>query len=90
MDPFGPPLLASVCVACAFAALGLWSGKPWGYRVAVGLLVVNLVGDVANVLLGVEPRAIVGVPIVVGLLAFLARAKVRSYFRLDPSGAAQP
>jgi hypothetical protein len=81
MDPGGVLLLAAVCVACASAALGLWSGRLWGYRLAVVLLTVNLLGDLANVLLGVEPRALVGVPIVAALLFFLASARVRSYFR---------
>jgi hypothetical protein len=49
--------------------------------VAVLLLVVNLVGDVTNVVLGVEPRAIVGIPIVAALLIYLTGANVRSYFR---------
>jgi hypothetical protein len=81
VDPAGPLLLGVVSAACASAAGGLWGGKPWGYRVAVALLVVNLLGDIANVLLGVEPRAIVGVPIVAALLVFLASARVRSYFQ---------
>ena len=81
MGRVAPALLAAVCMACGLAAMGLWNRKPWGYRLAVGLLIVNLVGDIGNVLLGVEPRAIVGVPIVAGLLVFLARKQVRSYFR---------
>ena len=73
-------LLAGVSVACASAAVGLWWARPWGYRVAVSLLLVNLVGDVLNGLLGVEPRALLGVPIVVGLLLYLASGRVRWYF----------
>jgi hypothetical protein len=46
----------------------------------MGLLVVNLLAEITNVVLGVERRAIVGVPIVAGLLAFLATNRVRSYF----------
>jgi hypothetical protein len=80
MGPMSLVLLAAVCAACASAAIGLWSGKPWGYRVAVVLLVVNLMGDIINVLFGVEPRAVVGVPIVGGLLVYLASRRVRAYF----------
>ncbi|HZF13816.1 MAG TPA: hypothetical protein VFE33_33910 [Thermoanaerobaculia bacterium] len=50
-------LMLTVSVACALASRGLWRGRPWGYRLAVGILVVNLLGDVTNVILGTEPRA---------------------------------
>ena len=73
--------MAVVCAACAVAAAGLRNGRMWGYRVAVALLGINLVADIVNVLLGVEPRAIVGVPIVIALLVFLASGRVRAYFR---------
>ena len=66
--------------ACGTAAFGLWRGRLWGYRVATGLLIVNLVGDIANVALGTEPRAIVGIPIVALLLFYLSRPGVRTYF----------
>ncbi len=84
MGPMSMVLLAAVCVACGSAAVGLWGGKPWGYRVGIVLLVVNLTGDIINVLGGVEPRVVVGVPIVGGLLAYLARPRVRAYFRRPP------
>jgi hypothetical protein len=48
---------------------------------AVGLIVTNLLGNVSNVLLGTEPRAIVGVPIAAALLAYLiVSKKVRDFF----------
>jgi hypothetical protein len=80
MGPGGLTLMSLVSVACGFSAVGLWSGALWGYRSAVALLVVNLLGDIANAVLGVEQRALVGVPIVAGLLAFLATRRIRSYF----------
>jgi hypothetical protein len=84
MGPAAALLMGTVCVTCALAAVGLWWGRRWGYRVAVGLLVVQLAGDLANVLLGLEPRAIVGVPVVVVLLVVLARPGTRRYF--EPPG----
>jgi hypothetical protein len=76
-------LMITVCVACALASRGLWRGRRWGYRLAVGILVVDLLGDLTNVILGTEPRAAVGVPIVAVILWFLASARVRSFFRAD-------
>ena len=73
-------LLCAVCIACASAAVGLWRGTRWGYRLAFGGLVVNLLGDVANVLLAGEYKAAVGVPIVLAILLFLRSSRVRAFF----------
>ena len=64
-------LLSAVSVFCAAAAVGLWRESRWGYRIAIGLMAVNLVGDVTNIVLGTEPRAIVGVPIAAAILIYL-------------------
>jgi multisubunit Na+/H+ antiporter MnhF subunit len=74
-------LMFVVCVACVSTAVGLWHGKQWGHRLAVVLLGVNLLGDIANVLLGTEPRAVIGIPIVLAILAFLMTRRVRHFFR---------
>ncbi|MBK8316528.1 MAG: hypothetical protein IPL01_21915 [Acidobacteria bacterium] len=73
-------MLCTVCAGCAFAAVGLWRGVRWGYRLAVGILVINLTGDIANVVLGTEPRAAIGIPIVLLILAFLLTRRVKSFF----------
>jgi hypothetical protein len=73
-------LLGTVGLACALAAVGLWRGRGWGYWLAIGLLGVNLVGDVVNVVLGTERRAAFGVPVGVALLLFLTSRRVRSFF----------
>jgi hypothetical protein len=78
LGAWAPALLAVVGLACAAAARGLWAGRRWGRRLAIALLAVNLVGDGANVFLGTEPRALVGIPIVALLLLFLATGRVRS------------
>lgn len=74
-------LMGAVSVACAMAAAGLWRGARWGYWFALVLLVINLIGDIANVLLGTEPRAAVGIPIVLAILVFLLSSRVRKFFR---------
>ncbi len=73
-------LMCAVCAACASAAVGLWRGKRWGYWLAVALLAINLLGDIVNVLLGTEPRAVFGIPIVVAIFAFLMSGQVRRFF----------
>jgi hypothetical protein len=44
------------------------------------MFTMNLIGDVANTLLGTEPRAVIGIPIVLTLLYYLTRPGVRKYF----------
>jgi len=74
-------LMGAVAVACAMAAAGVWRGSRWGYWLALILLAVNLIGDIANVFLGTEPRAAVGIPIVIAILVFLlVSRRVRDFF----------
>ena len=68
-------LMTVVCLACVCAAIGLWRGRPWGYWLAVIMLVLNLAGDIINVLTGTEPRAAVGIPIVLLILVLLIRQR---------------
>jgi hypothetical protein len=79
-------LMCAVFLACATASVGLWRGAHWGYWLAVTLLGVNLLGDIANVLLGTEPRAVVGIPIVLAILVYLMRRRVRSFFSGSVAG----
>jgi hypothetical protein len=88
MGSWPPLLLGVVCVACAFAAYGLFHGRPWGYRLTIVLLLVNLAGDLVNAGLGIEPRAFIGIPVVALLLAYLASRKVRAFFA--PAAASAP
>jgi uncharacterized membrane protein (DUF2068 family) len=69
-----------VCLACVTAAVGLWRGARWGHRVAFVLVTINLLGDIINVITGTEPRAAVGIPVAVAILAYLMSRRVRRFF----------
>jgi hypothetical protein len=73
-------LMISVCIACLFTTIGLWLGRRWGYWLAVVMLFVNLCGDVVNVITGIEPRAIIGIPMVGVILAYLLSKRMRYHF----------
>ncbi len=73
-------LMAVVSIACASASVGLWRGRRWGYLLALALLTFSLLGDLANALLGIEPRAWIGVPIAALMLAYLGTRRVRAFF----------
>lgn len=76
-------LLFSTSISCAAAALGLWWRARWGHVIAVTLIAINLVSDIANVIAGTEPRVIVGVPIALALLVYLLSKRVRNVFKID-------
>jgi hypothetical protein len=84
---WAPPVLGVVCLACAASAYGFVAGRRWGYWLGVVGLLVNLTGDIVNAALGVEPRAIIGVPIVALILWYLVSRRVRGYFGLIKEGA---
>ncbi len=73
-------LMVAVCIACIATTIGLWLRRRWGYWLAIVMLVVNLCGDVVNVITGTEPRAIIGIPIVGVILAYLLRKRTRYHF----------
>ena len=79
-------LMGSVWLACALAAVGVWRGARWGYWLAVSLVAINLLGDILNVFLGTEPRAEIGIPIALVILAFLMSRLVRRFFLSEGDG----
>lgn len=91
IGPWAVVLMLGVMMACAGAAAGLWTGRRWGYRLAVGLLAVNLVGDLGNAFVRGDRRTLVGLPIGGLLLVYLLNRRVRERFRplnrSAPSGA---
>lgn len=81
MGLWAPLLLAVICFICAFTSYGLFYSRIWGYRLAIALLVANLISDLVNVIFGIEPRAWIGVPIVLLLIWYLRSPSVRGHFR---------
>ncbi len=88
MGIWAPLLLGTVCLACAASVYGFFAGKLWGYWLRITLLVVNLTGDLVNAALGIEPRAVVGLPVVTLLLWYLSSSRVRMFFGSTARGAA--
>jgi hypothetical protein len=83
MGNWGALLLGPVCIACAASAYGFMTGKRWGYWLGITLLLLNLTGDLINAALGIEPRAVAGVPIVALILWYLSRRQVRAFFQAE-------
>ena len=66
LGAWGVLLMATVSLACIGAAVGLWTGRRAGYRLAAVLLVTNLLGDLANAVIRGDPRTLIGIPIAGG------------------------
>jgi hypothetical protein len=74
-------LMSVVSIFCSLAAYGLWNGKIWGYCIAIGMLIINLISDIYNFGSGIEPRAFIGIPIVILILFFIMKPEIRAYFQ---------
>jgi len=75
MGPWAFLLMAVVCLACATAAFGLWRCTHWGFWAALIILVVNMVGDITNVVITGDWRSLIGLPIGGLMLAYLTHRR---------------
>lgn len=56
-------LMLVVGLACGFASVGLARNREWGRRLAIAILVINLIGDSLNAILRHDPKTLIGLPI---------------------------
>ena len=88
IGPAGIVLMLATSIACASAAIGLWASAGWGRRLAIGILSVNLLGNLLGAVLRHDPVTLIGLPIAVTLIAYLMSARVRHAFATPPDSAA--
>jgi uncharacterized membrane protein (DUF2068 family) len=86
LQAWGIALMLLVAIACAGAAVGLWTRARWGLWLAVVLLTSNLVGDLVNALRG-DPRTLIGLPIAAALIFYLLSARTRAQFETRSTAA---
>jgi hypothetical protein len=68
-------LMAIVATGCGFAAVGLARNTEWGRRLAIGILIINLIGDSLNALFMRDAKTLMGLPIGGLMILFLVRTK---------------
>jgi hypothetical protein len=73
-------LMAAVGTACFSAAVGLARLAPWGRRLALGVLTVNLLGDTISAAIRHDPRTLIGLPIGGAMILYLRSHRVRRRF----------
>jgi integral membrane sensor domain MASE1 len=86
MGGWAPILMVMVTLACGSAAIDLARRRAWGRRLAIGILGVNLLGDLANAVVRGDLRTLIGLPIGGFLIAYLLSRKIREYFEQVQSG----
>jgi hypothetical protein len=73
-------LLDVLSIVCLIAAVGLWRRTRAGYRLIVAGLILNLIGDVSNIIVRRQLAPAFGIPVVAAILAYLMTRNVREYF----------
>jgi hypothetical protein len=68
-------LMGVVGAACGFASVGLAKNAGWGRLLAIGILIVNLLGDTLNAFLRHDPITLIGLPIGGLMIWYLLRQK---------------
>jgi hypothetical protein len=68
-------LMLIVAGACASSAIGLARNAEWGRRLALAVLIINLIGDSLNALFRHDPRTLIGIPIGALMICYLLRRR---------------
>ncbi|MGI8437463.1 MAG: hypothetical protein ACR2NX_11255 [Chthoniobacterales bacterium] len=71
------PLMATVGLACAWAAIGLAHQKRWGRNLALAILCANLLGDTLSAVWRHDYRMLIGWPIGGAMIFYLIKAGSR-------------
>lgn len=80
MGTWAVALIAAVGAACGMSAFGLARRAEWGRRLAIGVVTVNLVGDMFNAVFRGDFRTLIGLPIggfIIWYLSSEGRASAR-------------
>jgi len=83
LSPFGKTagivflLLAAILAAASF---GWFARRLWAWRLAVGIIATQILGDLVNVILGRFLEGLTGAVIASALLFYLFRSSVRAAF----------
>jgi hypothetical protein len=66
-------LMLTVGTACLVTAVGLWRSAFWATPLAIGIISINILGDVANAVIRHDYRALIGLPVGAAMIFLLVR-----------------
>lgn len=66
-------MMAVVGTACLLSAIGLLRNATWGRALAIGVLSINLIGDIAGAIVRSDPRTLIGLPIAGLMIWYLVK-----------------
>ena len=69
-----------LAVLMAFASLGCFMRRRWGWILAIAIFLVNGLGDAARILWGAPVEGILGVVVVAVIIWWLTRTRVHALF----------
>jgi hypothetical protein len=81
------PLFLLLSATMAFASVGWFNRRFWGWALAVGIISTQVVGDSINLVRGDFVRGGAGLAIAGALLLYLLRPKVRTTFHSHSDGS---
>jgi hypothetical protein len=87
LAPLGKPagfLFLSLAVALILAGTGWLKRRQWGWRLAVAIIGIEVLGNFVNVFFGHVVQGLVGVAIAGALLLYITRPYVRATFAFKP------
>lgn len=73
-------LFLLLSAALAIAGVGWFKHRLWGWRLAVGIILIQILGDLVNSLRGDFLRGAIGLIFASALLFYILRPQVRSRF----------
>ena len=73
-------LFLLLSAALAIAGVGWFKRRLWGWRLAVGIILTQILGDLVNFLVGDFLRGGLGLTLAGALLFYILRPEVRSHF----------
>ena len=74
-----------LAVVLASAAVGWFRRRLWGWRLAIVVIVIQVIGDVVNLLRGDFVRGPIGIAVAGAVLIYLLRQDVKRLFLPDQS-----
>ena len=80
---FVGPIFLLLAVALGAAGVGWFLRRLWGWRLAVAIIAIQLIGDLMNVVRGDFVRGPIGFVLAGALLVYLLRREVKGTFLTD-------